>query len=324
MNRRALATLVALAIDVDSEALPTEFRIFRAGQNATSKGTFLFDDVAAKSVMADYAQHAVDLMIDLEHLSLDEGARHFSPDARGWFKLELRSGELWAVDVRWTPDGETRLREKRQRYISPAFQVEKKSGRVLRLLNVAITAMPATHAISPLVAASKGDRMEAIIAALGLAPGATEDEVIAAIKALQDAKSASADAAKASEAKAEEEKKAAAALAARASTSDGLAAEVAKLSARLAERDVRDVIAANRTKCTPALEEWALTQTPDALRAFFAKAPVVVASERKEPPKTETTELTTAELAVCKATGANPKDVLAHKAKLAARAAEVI
>lgn len=94
-------------------------------------------------------------MVDLEHQALGDPHRADSADARAWFSLELRAGELWAVDVQWTPDGARRLAEKTQAYISPAFLADD-SGRVTSLINVALVAMPATHHAAPLVAASRG------------------------------------------------------------------------------------------------------------------------------------------------------------------------
>lgn len=148
-----------LAVEPSADgALPTEFRIFVAGENETEKGTYLFDDAAAAAVMAAYEAWGVDVMIDLEHQSLDDDP---SPDptardARGWCQLELREdGSLWAVNVTWTEDGAARLRQKRQRYVSPAFAYEKDTGRVTQIVNVAITAIPATHGTPALVAASK-------------------------------------------------------------------------------------------------------------------------------------------------------------------------
>jgi phage I-like protein len=136
---------------------PAEFLIFRAGINPTTKGPALFDEEAAKSVMTAYEQEGVDLMVDLEHQALDatDRSRADAPDARAWFNLAVRNGELWAVNVRWTPDGERRLRERTQRYISPAFYMNEESSRVEALINVAICAMPATFNAQPLVAASK-------------------------------------------------------------------------------------------------------------------------------------------------------------------------
>lgn len=141
---------------------PTEFKLFAAGPNPTSKGVFIFDAAAARSVMAAFKSHGVDLPIDLEHLSLSDpsqSARTDGADARGWFKLAVKAdGSLWAVDVRWTPDGERRLRDRTQRYISPAFCTEQVKGggeRVLSVTNCALCAMPATHNAAALVAASR-------------------------------------------------------------------------------------------------------------------------------------------------------------------------
>lgn len=155
MARPILAKLGARSIEIplDGDGLPAAFRLFKAGANETTKGTFLFDEEAARSVMEAATGHGVDLMLDLEHLSLDQESNAYDPDARAWFRLEVRDGELWAVDVRWTDDGARRLKERTQRYISPAFAVDE-DGRVIEIVNVALVAMPATHGTAPLVAAA--------------------------------------------------------------------------------------------------------------------------------------------------------------------------
>lgn len=141
----------------DVSDLPTEFRIFKAGVNTSTKGDFLFDSASAESVMREYKAHGVDLMIDREHDTLNEHAganRSDANDAMGYCALEVRGGELWAVNVRWGVEGETRLREKRQRYISPAFMTDEQ-GRVTELLNVGLVSMPALDRAPALVAASR-------------------------------------------------------------------------------------------------------------------------------------------------------------------------
>jgi hypothetical protein len=150
------AGFAKLAISFTGDAPPSEFRIFTAGAVDTVKGTFVFDDVAAAAVMAEYEKHGIDLMIDYDHASLGTG---MSPDpaqagkAAGWFNLQLRNGELWAVNVRWTPPAAEALSRKEWRFMSPAFTTDE-SGRVTSLLNVAITNLPATRNLQPLMAAS--------------------------------------------------------------------------------------------------------------------------------------------------------------------------
>ncbi len=152
---------IALAIGADG-ALPTEFRLFKAGWNDTTKGKFLFDAKAAAETMAAYEKWGVDRMIDLEHQSLAQGipADPTAKDARGWCKLELRNGELWSVGVTWTEDGAARLTGKRQRFVSPAFEFDTETKRVLSVINVALVAIPATHDTQALVAASAQGNMD--------------------------------------------------------------------------------------------------------------------------------------------------------------------
>lgn len=145
----------ALTISIpEGDPLPGEFRLFRAGANPTTKGEFLFDALAARLVMEAYATHAVDVHIDLEHLALDPECNSYDPDARGWCNLEVRNGELWAVNVRWTPDGERRLKQRTQRYVSPAFCTDE-AGRIVDVVNIALTGLPATDSAQPLMAANK-------------------------------------------------------------------------------------------------------------------------------------------------------------------------
>lgn len=147
---------------------PTEFRLFKAGVNETENGyAVLFDDEAAASVMAAAKTWGVDMIVDLEHESLEKGpaVRPDQKDARADFRLEVRPGpELWAVDVVWNPDGLRRLKERTQRYISPAFYSEPIEGqegveRLTEVINVALCAMPATRDALPLVASRRGPRL---------------------------------------------------------------------------------------------------------------------------------------------------------------------
>jgi phage I-like protein len=186
-----LRRLSQLALLPDG-ALPTEFKLFSPGVNETANGPNIFDAEAAASVMAAYERAGVDLMIDLEHESLDKPIRADSRDARGWAKLSLRpDGSLWAVDVRWTPDGARRLTEKTQRYVSPAFYADD-DGRILELVNCAICAMPATYDAPALVAASRPILAQRITGATFLSTAMNADQVKAALDAIEAGDSAGA------------------------------------------------------------------------------------------------------------------------------------
>jgi len=133
----------------------------RAGVNETTEGPLVFDAEAAAAVMAAFRKRGVDIAIDLQHDSISQAARaarNDAADARGWCSLEVRDGELWAVAVRWTPDGERRLREGTQRYISPVAFFDRESYRVTEIFNLALVSQPATHDAQPLVAARRLER----------------------------------------------------------------------------------------------------------------------------------------------------------------------
>lgn len=153
--------VVITALSADAiKRPPSEFRIFAYGTTHTrlkkDPTPVLFDEQAAAQVMAAWQRHGADFMIDLEHFSVDDdmlATRPDAPDALGWFKLETRPDGLYAVDVRWTPDGAARLVSGKQRYISPTF-TDDADGRPTELVNVALCAMPALCGLDALIAAS--------------------------------------------------------------------------------------------------------------------------------------------------------------------------
>lgn len=129
---------------------PAEFRIFAQGENDTVKGKFLFDEKSAKSVFAAASDWNNKFSLDYEHDAVNPLLGGPKP-AAGWFEIELREGALWAINVEWTPRASDMLRAREYRYVSPAFEADE-SLRVTELVNVALTNLPATKAMTPLVA----------------------------------------------------------------------------------------------------------------------------------------------------------------------------
>lgn len=176
---------------------PTEFLIFAAGSVETSKGTFLFDGAAASAVLSAHSAQGNELMVDYDHASITSTSADpaLASRAAGWFDISMRNGELWAVNVRWTPAAFEALQNKEWRYMSPAFETDPE-GRITSLLNVALTNLPATKHLQPLMAASQGDVMDPaqlpmIAEAMGLGADATVEDILAMIgsmmKKIQDA-----------------------------------------------------------------------------------------------------------------------------------------
>lgn len=143
------------------EGAPKEFRILRAGLNKTEKGEFLFDDEAALAVMEAYRSKGLDkLQVDFEHQSTvaPPGGGDAAKPAAGWFKPEVRGGELWATAVAWTARASGMLAPKEgapeYRYFSPILFFDEDTRRVTRLKNIALTNDPAMDDLAPLVAAT--------------------------------------------------------------------------------------------------------------------------------------------------------------------------
>lgn len=141
-----------IELSLYSGKAPTSFRIFRAGENHTRKGVFVCSQASVGKCMSAFAEHGNDLAIDYDHAMLDGSSDPLNARrAAGWFKLAANElNELWAIDVQWTPRAREAIEAKEFRYISPAFLSE--GGEVTKIINVAITNLPASDHLTPLVA----------------------------------------------------------------------------------------------------------------------------------------------------------------------------
>lgn len=339
-------TCLATAL-TDAEP-PSEVRLFTRGINPSRQGPVLFDERAAESVMHAYREHGVPVTIDLQHHSLDPESRSYDPDARGSGQLELRDGELWLVGIKWTADGEARIRERRQRFVSPAFKRDRKTNRVTHVHNVAICAQPATDNAMPLIAASGAASMDPKILkeALDAIEGGDSAKAMELLKALiasaAGAPSEPAEMAAAEAAKKEEEQIAASArritgktspveveavltaLSATRSTTTDLAAELTTLRAHMLQSDLREIVRSNPKKiASPKIEALVLASaSADAARTLVDALPEVIGTthtQREKPAETEEIRLTDEDREVAKLTGQDVGKVLEFKRKTAQR-----
>ncbi|MGK4386302.1 phage protease [Ectopseudomonas oleovorans] len=133
-----------------------------------------------------------DLPFDYVHATELKAPQGEDAPASGWAR-EYRINERGAIEARveWTAKARNAIAEREYRYISPVFTYDD-DGRIHRfssfglvnkpnLLTKALNAEQPTTENIPMLAA-------AIRAALGLPETATEDEAVAAIKALKEAK----------------------------------------------------------------------------------------------------------------------------------------
>lgn len=173
-----LARRIALDLASGGDEPPTELRIFKAGANETTKGTFFFTSESAELVMQAAEDWGNEFSFDYEHSALFPVDNGPAP-AAGWFRLEVRDTsdgpELWAVDIRWTDRARELIEAKEVRYISPAFATDRE-GRITSLINVALTNLPATKDLEPLVAAS--------LQALAVDSSLSVDEILDQVRSL--------------------------------------------------------------------------------------------------------------------------------------------
>jgi len=168
----------------EAGAPPSEFRIFAFGLIATTKGDFLFDLKAAQECMNAFNEYGNRLTIDYEHQALSDPPI-IAPAAASFVPV-MRADGIWATDVKWTPRAAEMLRNKEYLYFSPAFCTDAET-RPVRILNIALTNIPATKRMQPLVAAKHTETtMKTVLTALSLSDSASEAEALSAVTKLND------------------------------------------------------------------------------------------------------------------------------------------
>ncbi|WHS58628.1 phage protease [Pseudomonas sp. G2-4] len=149
---------------------------------------WLFDEQAGLLVQSSFTGRAIDLPIDWEHATQHRATKGEDAPAAGWIKqLEIRNGGLWGL-VDWTPRGANQVVNREYRFLSPVFDYESDSTRIVRLVSAGLTNKP-----NFLLTALNQETLEnspvklspALLAALGLPETATEEQAIAATTQLK-------------------------------------------------------------------------------------------------------------------------------------------
>jgi phage I-like protein len=328
-------------------ALPSELRLFAAGEIDTTKGVFLFDAKSAESVMRCSRETGHEIPFDYEHAS---AFAMFAADpaeagkAAGWFRPEIRNGECWATGIQWTPKATEKILAKEFRYTSPMFRHDKsEKPRVMEIYNAALTNGPATKQSKPIMNsrasaeptdAQETPPMKILLKNLGLNETATEAEAITALSAQAAVAKTAQDAIAQL-----------CTLTGKSTTAEALgvlagwkaaAGEVVELKAKAVEaekvalaREIDTLIggAVKDGRLPPAAEKAAREVAQSGVAALKAMLSVLPkhGSPAREPEKGGTggvETLSAAELEGCKKTGMDPVKFAEHKAKsIASRAA---
>jgi len=312
------------------------------------------DQAVAAKVIERFRARQNKRVVDYEHQTLLKEENGQPAPAAGWYlDLEWREGQglfalvqLTARAARYIADGE-------YQYFSPVFLYHPTTGDVLDVQMGALTNAPAIDGMQELslrAAASFGcfddsseenpvnPLLQALIAALGLAENTTEEQAVAALCAhttrlrqLLDLDEQADGAAMLAACTSLKAKAAAPAEPDPArfvpvAAIEGMQAEIAALTARLGERDQKEleaqiVAALEDGRLHKTMESWARDlgkKDRAALTAYLDAAAPIAALTRSQtqgnpPAPDEKTGLTADELAVCSAMGLSPEQFKAAK-----------
>lgn len=139
--------------------LPSSVRLFKAGENKTSKGVFYYDPSMKDIIIKNAELDGRDLLpIDIAHLSVSSGVDNPAAHrAYGWFRLSVEDEGIFAKDIEWTKAGKELLEDRAFRFISPTFTVEELNNKdtISSIINFALTNEPATYQPMALVASKE-------------------------------------------------------------------------------------------------------------------------------------------------------------------------
>jgi len=334
--------LAACVFDMSGGSAPAEVRLVPAGVFRARDGRpeglpgWRIDGEIARRAIARMSALESAIVIDYEHQTLHAEENGRPAPAAGWFRggnVEWREGDgLYATGVEWTEAAKARIAAGEYRYLSPVIGYDRGTGEVLSVVMAALTNYPAIDGLGDLVSlaaslfgiasASKEVPMkDRLIALLGLAAGAADERIEAAVAALK----AKAEASEAKDAEIAALKAAAPdpAKYVPVGVFEAMKADVARLKAdrTAAEADALVRAGFDAGKLVPAQEAWARdlgAKDIAALKAYIESTPAIAAlvsmqTGGQAPGDGAGGGLSAAETAVCKAMGLDPEAYKKHR-----------
>ncbi|RTK98724.1 MAG: hypothetical protein EKK57_11140 [Proteobacteria bacterium] len=128
---------------------PKEILLIKFGRTETLKGEYYLDTDSALKVMEKYQSRGLYLCFDYGH-GVVSGQNEDQSKAAGWFDLELKVDGIYAVNIKWTPKAADMIANREYLYISPAIVLDE-FKKVIRIINCALTNLPATDNLEPIV-----------------------------------------------------------------------------------------------------------------------------------------------------------------------------
>lgn len=190
-----MKTLIALNVDlsdlssIEGQA-PEWIELIPTGPTITGRDgrTWLFDELAQQLVLGAFTERAIDMVMDWEHATEVAAPKGEPAPAAAWIdRLELRGGALWG-HVAWTPRAGEQVVAREYRFISPVFDYDDASRRILRMVSVGLTNKPNLVLTALNHEQSETPKLAiplALAASLGLDATATDEQAVAAVNQLK-------------------------------------------------------------------------------------------------------------------------------------------
>lgn len=178
------ALALALNFSLDGTA-PAWVQLLPAGPTVAGADgrTWTLDDPVA--VAAAFQGRAAPLVIDWEHASEHRAPHGLDAPAAGWIDtVEVRPDGLWG-HVEWTERAAQQIQAREYRFLSPVFQYEKASSRIVRLTSAGLTNQPNLDLVALNRQEPPMTLPTALCSALDLPADAEESAVLTALNALR-------------------------------------------------------------------------------------------------------------------------------------------
>ncbi|MEF2154657.1 phage protease [Luteimonas sp. FXH3W] len=192
---KTLSAALNFELDFQGNVAPASIQLIPAGDIRGMDGRrWTMAPADADRVVQSFNSRGLQLPIDINHSTQLAAPAGGDSPAAGWIeKLEVRDGGIWG-NVQWTTSGGTRVLNREYKYISPVFDFDAATKRVVRLVSAGLVNTPnlrlqALNSFSP----CENDSMNrstalalALSTALNLEATASDDDLAAAIIALKD------------------------------------------------------------------------------------------------------------------------------------------
>lgn len=126
------------------------------------------------------------MVVDVNHSTYVAGIKGGESPARGYvLAMEERPDGIWA-QIDWTESGRALMADRAYWGISPAYKHDRQ-GRILSIQNISLTNEPNMRGLTALNMETGMSLSERLAELCGLGAGATDDQIVEAVTALNDA-----------------------------------------------------------------------------------------------------------------------------------------